>query len=386
MANSIQQAAEIAQKICNQYGTELVSEKEQEVLQGLKILANTFIQRVNNIINQNLTEIKERETLKERIQRIGTFMHESSTNTRSLLNEGHIFQEAFNTFIGRIVNLAYVTEDGKILVQTDLDAKKIYQQMTATKSGHVGKLINARGVVGASTFQSLTKLEQELDLQKLQQQINKAINGRQIVYTTAMNRYQKKMDYKTRVDKKGNTVKNKHSIYWHLFNPPDDPEEIGWKAVSKGGYIGQGYVDMVLNSKNFNSALERFAPFTRHPYNKIFENQIEDLANRAANADSLAGILQGDVILSNNGNIQLAVKQGFIFNAASIAPMLGLAYAIQQTDNYSILKNIRTIIQTQFDEKTISKTGWEEIFIALTNKAVNETFIEGKTGIILNVL
>jgi len=57
------------------------------------------------------------------------------------------------------------------------------------------------------------------------------------------------------------------------------------------------------------------------------EKYIEMLAQRAVSGDSIPGIMRGDVIPKDDGDIQFAIKQGKNFHTASIAGNIGIAKA-----------------------------------------------------------
>jgi len=51
------------------------------------------------------------------------------------------------------------------------------------------------------------------------------------------------------------------------------------------------------------------------------------VAEFALQGDSIPGIIQGDIKATDDGSIQLAIKQGPAFHAASIAGNVAIAYA-----------------------------------------------------------
>ena len=355
------QAVTIANQICKEFGSKVLSDEEKEEVEQLKTIARTFIDEVNKTIDNAIIG----QTLQDRIKHIGQFMHKNDTNTRKLLVIAHQFQTKLNEFIGRTVNLTYVTKDGQIIIQTDAAAIDIYNKMIVNKSGLMGKTFMGSSIISNNKHkklnEQLTAFEQDIELKKLQNDIDKAVANRKQVYIIALERFNKEMSYKERTTKKGNKAYDKHSVYWHLAK---DDHYIDWWPVPSGGAIGEGYVDMIVNSRTNQSP----GPYTRRPYNRSFQLLIQDLAIRASRSDSVAGILQGDVRVGKEGTIQLAVKQSNTFSAASIGPSIGLAYAILSVNNDSILKNIRTIMQTKFqNQNKIRNTTWQSIFIALTN-------------------
>lgn len=366
MANLIE-ARRIAQQILVQFGSEKVSKLEQQNLNTLKIISQNFINQITELLKDYSLEERYDYNLRKRIENIGAFMHQSSSNTQIMLQKAANFQHELDTFLGRVIALTYVTDKGDINITTSVQAQQVYGQM-GKGAGLTGKIFGGDKAIKSQLEGELTELEKKLDLQKLQNDINKAVMNRRSVYTVALARYRKKnMDYK-----KENENNSNPSTYWHLDSVG---QLIGWQYVRNGGFLGQGYVNLIINTPDPGHVLT----FTRHPYNIQFENQVENLAKRAAEGDSVAGALIGDVVyLKQNGAIQLAVKQGWIFNAASIGPIVSIAEALVKINNYGILKNFRTILEQKLT--TLKQTTWEDVFVALTGQAVEETFLNGKAG------
>ena len=369
MATNLNEAIRISQEILAQYGSEVVSEKQQKNLNYLKIIGQNFIDRITKILKEQAQKQRQQYSLKRRIEAIGNFMHQSSFNTQNILQEAANFQHQLDTFLGRVIAITYVTDKGDINITTNVQAQQVYGKM-GKGSGLTGKMFNGDKAIQGQLEGQLSQLQKKLDLQKLQNDINKAVMNRRSVYTVALSRFRKKnMDYKKEDEDNANP-----STYWHLRSTG---QQVGWQQIKNGGFIGQGYVNLIINTEDPGHELI----FTRHPYNFEFEDQVEKLAKRAAEGDAVAGALIGDVVyLKDNGAIQLAVKQGWIFNAASIGPTVSIAEALVRIDNYGILKNLRVILEEKLTK--MKQTNWESVFTALTGQVIDQLNNDNITSVV----
>ncbi len=330
-----------------QYGHDAVSEEELIAIADIKNEAKNYIKEINQIGQP----LKNKNSLQQRFANLLTFMHRSDENARMMVKLSHGFEIKLNEFLGRVIPLTYVTDTGDIKIMTEVKTGQIYNKVVRGDK-YTTKIFNAPNLIKDNPILTLSD-----ELQQLQRQINKGVNNRRLVYSESLRRFDNKdMDYKQRDSSLQKT------IYWHI-----NQQHIHYSdSIPARGYIGQAYVSLIVNTPDPGYEITR-----NKFYTPALETQIYKLVKEVQKADSIAGILIGDVlVLSSNGNIQLAVKQGWIFSTASIAPNLAIAYAILDIDNNSIIKNLRSILQNEMPK--LVKTSWNRIFYALTGKMANE--------------
>lgn len=264
----------------------------------LKIAANQFIVKVENMINQvrhTHQLIQNKTSIKDSLRDFYQLMRQSTQFTQEALILQHNFETQLNNFLGRKIYLGWVNDEGHILYFDQANIGRLYANATANRG---------RGNISVSTIKNMMDVNDLTnDLQKKLQQSEKL---RAHVYNIAIARWS---------DNENNEIiKNynpsKKTFYWKLF---DNYHISGWtKPIQTKGDIAEGYAGAVINEDPdvISSNLE-------YSLKILYENHIQK--------DSVGAAIKGDVVWNENGNIQFAIKEGS-FSTARFGQYLNLAY------------------------------------------------------------
>lgn len=360
MASLTQQQIE---KTIKKVTENFLSEEKQINFKQFQIICKNYL----NEINKEIQNLQNKKNLIDRIQAIGSIMHGDASAVQRILILSHSFENALNNFLGRQIPITWVSSSGNIQIASESDILSLYgsaklglsAQHDVLKGIQEGKSYVGRiqGVNNATFKNKFLNPE----LQKIQEDLNRSAQNKKRVFIEAKRRYNnsENMSYASN-PKHQNTIKN---IYWRVAIK--NGARIHWSGrISNPGYIGQGYVAMVLHTKNneLNKKISFANPKNMPPYDLIAEDYLRILAEYALQGDPIPGIIQGDVKATEDGTIQLAVKQGRNFSSASIAGNIAIAYAILYNTQYGLVdsKNIREQLQS------VKTTNWQAIFEALT--------------------
>ena len=264
----------------------------------LKIAANQFIAKVENMINQvrhTHQLIQSKTSIKNSLTVFYQLMRQSTQFTQEALILQHAFETQLNNFLGRKIYLGWVNDEGHILYFDQADIGRLYTNATANRG---------RGNISASTMKNMMDVNDLTDdLQKKLQQSEKL---RAHVYNIAIARWSG--------NENNEIIKNydpsKKTFYWRLF---DNHHISGWtKPIQTKGIIAEGYAGAVINEDPnvVSSNLE-------YSLKVLYENHIQK--------DSVGAAIKGDVVWNENGNIQFAIKAGS-FSTARFGQYLNLAY------------------------------------------------------------
>ena len=304
---------------------------------ALQIAALQFINKVEQMINkvQHTYKILNSKTsIKQGLTSFYRLMRQSTDFTQEALILQHTFESRLNSFLGRIIYLAWVGEDGHLIYLGDANIGQVYAQATANRG---------RGNVSASKMKNIDINDLDDILQKRLQQSE---NLRAHVYQVAIERWSANKNEPTK-----NYDPSKNTFYWKLW---DHHHITGWTSpIATKGIIAEGYAGAVINedpdvvSSNLEYALKN-----------LYNNHIQK--------DSIGAAIKGDITLNDNGNIQFAIKEGS-FSTARFGQYLNLAYNIQQTPQLTV---------QEFQEllpKLVKITKATERIIADMDKKAEET-------------
>lgn len=324
-----------------------------------KIICKNYIDQVQKYI----FDLQNRKNLIDRIFAIGSLMHEDISSVQSILVLSHAFEVALNTFLGRKIPVTWISNSGNIKIVEESKILSAYGSANLGLSAQHGKGITSYvGRIEGVNNKTFQKEILDPELKKLQQQLTRSSMNKKAVFQQAKRRYANSpnMSY-AQNPKTSSYVQN---IYWRTQIKRGTRLRFSGK-ISNYGYIGEGYVAMVLHTKNdeLNTRIHYPSSQQAPPYDMAGEKYLEILSQYALQGDAIPGIIQGDVKATDDGNIQLAVKQGRNFSSASIAGNIAIAYAIlYKSQNGGILnpKNIRQQLEN------IKTTNWQAIFTTLT--------------------
>ena len=360
MANLTQEQVE---KLVKKVTEDFLLDEKQLNFQQFKIICKNYL----NEINKQIQNLQTRKDLMDRIQAIGSIMHGDVSAVQRILILSHSFENALNNFLGRQIPITWVSSSGNIQIASESTMLSLYgsaklglsAQHDITKGIQQGRSYVGR-IQGVNNSIFKDKYLNP-ELQKIQQDLNRSAENKKRVFIQAKRRYKRSqnMSYASN-PKTQNVVKN---IYWRVAT--ETGARINWSdKISNPGYIGEGYVAMVLHTKNdqLKTRITFSDPKHMPPYNLVAEDYLRILAEYALQGDPVPGIIQGDVRASEDGSVQLAVKQGRNFSSASIAGNIAIAYAIlyHAQNNLVDAKNIKQQLQK------VKTTNWQAIFEALT--------------------
>lgn len=352
-----QQIQELTKKVTE----DVVLEEKRINAEQFKIICQNYLR----MINQEIKNLQNRKNLIDRIQAIGGLMHGDVSSVQRILVLSHTFESALNNFLGRQVPITWVSSTGNIQIASQSTILSMYGSANLGLSAQHDLI---KGASGRSYVGRIEGINNSIfqdkflnpELQKLQQDLKRSSQNKRNVFKEAKKRYNNSINMSYASNPKTRSyVKN---IYWRT---EVDGSSLNFSGkISNPGYIGQGYVAMILHTKGdqLNSKITFPSSSKAPPYDLISEDYLRILANYALEGDVIPGIIQGDVKADENGNIQLAVKQGRNFSAASIAGNIAIAYAMLYNAQTKLLdpKNIREQLES------INTTNWQAIFESLT--------------------
>ena len=330
----------IQQKVVD-LSAEKVSQSEQIAFNILKQAARTFI---NNtlLIDNHMKQIKKTINLQEQITATYSLMRDDENELRRLLQEQHSFQIALDQYLGRETFLSIVLPDGTpIFYDSQNIGKELYTRATKQQG---------RGTIDMSA----KKTAEEIDMFNfarnmdsiLQEKIKKSVANRRLVYTTALERYQKNKDPNhMRYDNSLNTL-------WWRTRVRRDYIDWSWPThINHAGWIAEGYMEAVINEDP-------------DIVDDNLEFALKYLYSRYIIADSIPAAIKADIQVRGT-DVEIAVKEGK-FSTARIGQFFMLALSILAIEKY------------------ISKQSFKEILPFLINKSSskNQSFTKATQDII----
>lgn len=258
-------------------------------LDKLKENAWFFINKMDAIANEYEILLKKNGVVpKNQITALYQAMRDEEKYVQEALSYQHDFEEQLNAFMGRVIDLVYVEEDGSLLYKTSALVKQWYE---------AAGVQYGRGNISGSKVEELEeKLGETKDrfIANIQRLLNNAADARKQVYSTAIERYRNhEMDYK-----KDNNNALMRS-YWWQAKDHDITGHINFTGVINNiGDIAEGFAGAVINSDP-------------NVTNNDIEGGLEVLWFQHIKRNSTPAIIQGDVIYSPLGmQMQFAVKSG----------------------------------------------------------------------------
>lgn len=340
---------------------DIVLENKRLDFEEFKIISKNYLQE----ISKEIENLQTRKNLIDRIAAIGSLMHGDVSGVQRILVLSHTYETALNNFLGRKIPITWVSTTGNIRIGQESTVLSLYGSANLGLSAQHGKGKSSfTGRIEGVNNQTFQKELLDPQLKKLQQQITRSAQNKKQVYREAKRRYNASPDMSyAKNPKTSSFVKN---IYYRVLKT--NGARLRWSGkISNPGYIGQGYVAMVLHSKNdvINDKIIFPSSKTAPPYNLIGQDYLRILSQYALQGDAIPGIIQGDVKATEDGHIQLAVKQGRNFSAASIAGNIAIAYALLYKAQTGLLNgdNIRQQLEN------VTSTRWQDIFEALSGVA-----------------
>lgn len=279
---------------------DLIDENTFNDFNQLKQAADKFLKDVQILSNQYQQGLS-RTSIKQKITDLYTGMRQDTKYSQEILSYQHEFETRLNEFIGRKIYLTYVTETGHINYYGEANVGKLYQEGTANR-GRVN--------IGESKIFDANDLTENLKMV-----VNRAEQQRIKVYQEAIRRYTKN-DSETKM----NYAPSEKTFYWWKKEKETIHEAKnldGWtdKILNKG-IIAEGYAGAVINEDT-------------HVMNNKIELGLKTLWTDHIAKDSIGAAIKGDVVLTSNGHIQFAIKEGS-FSTARVGQYVRLAYNILQ--------------------------------------------------------
>ena len=295
----------------------IVEQGNYDQLHSAAIKFITTVQEYYELSLRYQTIIRTK-TLKNGLQNFYQYMRENTNFTKNIVQMQNIFQTQFNQFLGRKVDLAWVSSDGKIIFRDEAKLGNIYK----SAFGQYG-----RGGISASTIAGYSSdIEEEL-----RKRFEESQRERVDVYLEIVSRWK--------------DSENEKKIYYHKENLQ---REYFKQRYQNRGPIAEGY---------------------RVPYDEQKQSSIINLVNNHININSTAALIKGDVVLKTDqetGTIHFAVKTNQ-FSSASFGQYYALATNIknhpegikdlegnikQYIRNTPIIKNTLNDIQKRVKEVT----------------------------------
>lgn len=305
--------------------------------------AISFIQKLESIVNdcEHLGKIMNAGGGQDNLSRLRQSMKQSQDALTAAITAQYDFEEAVNNFLGRQIHFAWIDVDtAEVFLVEEVSAKQIYKLASLNKnkketSGFTGR-IDIKNNTDLNNFKNKLKSLPSFMEEGYKNSVNERVAEHQQLIKTILSRLDDNLNKRNLPWYK----EHNSTVYWQ--HPPQGMENIGkwsWSIATKKGFISQGYVRFVFNSK------ENLAQISEYNIGRFMMNYVEK-------ADKIPAIVKGDIIVSEtNDNIQIAVKSNKLFSTASIGPYITTAYQIIQfydnTDNLtietvqSILKNLQ---------------------------------------------
>ncbi len=305
--------------------------------EGLKVAAQKYLTSIE-IVSDIYKEAISKTKIRHKITAIYSQMRNETEYTREMLKYQHEFENTLNQFLGRVIYLTYVNDDGTVYFYDDANIGKLYATATANRGrGNISK----------------TKIFDANDLQEdLKDSITESIAKRKNVYQTAIRRYHSnegdegKMNY---------NPSDRTFYWWSKYH-----ERLGgWTdPIVNEGPIAEGYAGAVINEEPEIN-------------NNDIEHSLEVLWNNYIGKDSIGAALKGDIVYKKNEDIQFAVKKGS-FSSAMVRQYINLAFNIQRLDRLTVEELTQPAI---FDKMTKLTSKTDKIIDAI-NRDVTKELLE----------
>ena len=305
----------------------------------LQAAAREFLIQLDIIYNSG-EKVRTHSSGENELMRLWSVYRDAETAQALALIQNK-FALALDSFLQRKIILTYVTKQGELILYTEEGEQEILEQVTKN-TGRANFRASAwedKGTIGKVPERYKTFALGERDLIK---EINDATESRKQVYQTAITRYEKVQEGKIH-------TKLRKRYYMRLTKPnlmhfPDRP-------FSRGQMV-EAYANAVTQKeKNIsNSDIE-------HGLEYLYKHYIK------GHKDNIAAILTGDVKISDDGKVSLAVK-GQSASTAKIGQYIIAALAIQDQPPMTIeeteqwLKELKNLSRIGSYAKKVESKGY----------------------------
>lgn len=361
---------EIKEKLISTMQLELTKEGKQ-VLENFKQECRNYITGLTHFL-----DIITPSSLASRIVGLSAIIRDngSASTIREIEVLSHNFETKLNQFLGRAVPITHVDMNiergtaGTITILSQQEMISLYR--TARKGTGLSAKLTQQSLLSHTDTKFGNQFLAE-QLKKLQKEIDQHTRNLQSVFTEALRRWKKSptMNY---AKKHSNQIPN---IYWYLPFKNPKIKQIGWSQkigglkedVASGGQFGQQWVNLVIN--NHNKVASNIPQYVKNEYNSKLEEALQVFVQYQA--DSVPGILIGDIKVQSDSRISLAVKQGRGFNAASIGGNIVIAFAFLKQSDIRWLQP--ELLKKQLEEwlpKKLQQVDWENIYAALIGQEI----------------
>lgn len=271
---------------------------------ALKTEAYNFLQEIDKE-NAVYTNIMKKKSLQSKLEAMYIAMRRSTLRSRTLMTKAHHFEKKVNEFIGRSVHLAYVTEEGQLLIADEANIGKLYMQGTK----NMGRLN-----ISQSKAKKFLKNAQEDALTDLRDQLKIVSSHKANIYKIALQRWANSTPSDTLM-LDGDKWHDKNVLWWNYSTAKHSYFTKMGKYYKTKGLIAEGYVSAVVEQDNLVN-------------NRDIEASIARLVLAHIDPNSTPALQKGDIVLKGDGQVQLAVKSGS-FSSAMLGQYIRLAINIQ---------------------------------------------------------
>lgn len=318
-----------------------ISEFDKEGFLQFQHASQKFLDDIE-IISKEYQGVVSKSSIKNKITELYKSMREDSAYTQKMLKCQHEFETALNEFLGRVIYLTYVNEDGSINFYGDVNIGELYRQATANRG---------RGNISASKMFEANDLQEDI-----KNSIERSMANKKAVYQAAIARYRR-----NKGEEHMNYNISKNTFYWWAQYHKTLG---GWTdPIVNEGPIVEGYAGAVINEdpEVSNSKIE-------HSLEVLWRNHIQK--------DSIGAAIKGDVVLDSNGKIQFAIKSGS-FSTARIRQYILLAYNMLRLNYLSPdqLVNVNTF-------KQLTSGGLSKMADAFVEYINEKTYVEANKIVI----
>ena len=309
----------MADEIANAAVRFVADDLKQKLIGDAEVLmqsALNFIKKLEQIVKQyeHTQNLIRAEGGGESLSRLKLTMQKSKDSLTKIIDAQYTFQESVNTFLGRQIHFAWVDIDtGQAYLIKETSAKEIYK-LAKSSSGTSGR-ISLKNQNTFNEFQTKIKTLPSFVQDEYKELLQERIDGHTNLIKTVFERVNQNSDPK-------NPWYEEHAktVYWR--HPPfgvTNNNKYSWSAVTRPGFIAQGYIRFIFNSIEKLSGEKEEIEYSIGHFMMTF----------VESADQIPGIVKGDIIVENTeGKVQIAVKSNSLMSTASIGPYISAAYQI----------------------------------------------------------
>ena len=313
-----------------------LAEVDYNDFEQLKVAANQFITKVENMINRMRHThqlIQSKTSIKNSLTIFYQLMRQSTQFTQEALVLQHAFETQLNNFLGRKIYLGWVNDEGHILYFDQANIGRLYANATANRG---------RGNISASKMKDMIDVN---DLQDdLQKRLEESERLRAHVYNIAVARWSGNEEDETIKDYNP----SKKTFYWKLI---DNHHISGWtKPIATKGAIAEGYAGAVINEDpNIRFYIKDEAK-EQERQKKIVQERSTAMRNfvELSASDSKFDAVYLAVCINRNDNLAEALLKD-----KSIKQAIVMNYVNDNPDKFNKIVNDKNIVMKAFIETLI---------------------------------